>query len=250
MVPLSGVFSGEYNSRNRPVFLDPKVMRSGNLQVSSPYQGLRNTVLESPGLSWLLPLIDHSEHLLREGKHGDLPRWQEVLDGLPAAKQHFDGAKAAPVLGQAVDNTDDLAARLIKLHPWRKGPLLVGGVHIDSEWRSDWKWARIAPHLDLTGHRVLDVGSGNGYYGWRMLGQGASCVIGIDPTLVYAMQWQACRHFCGEQPNYVLPLGIEHLPAQAGAFDSVFSMGVLYHRPDPLAHLQQLASLLVPRINR
>ena len=120
------------------------------------------------------------------------------------------------------------------------------GVHIDTEWRSDWKWARIAPHLDLSGHRILDVGSGNGYYGWRMLGQGASCVIGIDPTLVYAMQWQACRHFSGERPNYVLPLGIEHLPAQTGAFDSVFSMGVLYHRRNPLAHLEQLASLLAP----
>ena len=212
----------------------------------SPYQGLRDMVLDSPGMSWLLALIEHSEHLLREGTHGDLPRWQAVLDGLPAAKHNFDGSRAAPVLGQVADNTDDLAARLIDLHPWRKGPLLVGGVHIDSEWRCDLKWARIVPHLDLRGHRVLDVGCGNGYYGWRMLGQGANCVIGIDPTLVYTMQWQACRHFSGAQANYVLPLGVEHLPAQAGAFDSVFSMGVLYHRRDPLAHLEQLASLLRP----
>jgi len=193
-----------------------------------------------------MPLIDRSEQLLGVGSHGDLPKWQDVLDGLPTVKHHFDGAKATPVLGKKTDDTDDLAARLINLHPWRKGPLLVGGIDIDSEWRCDWKWARIAPHLDLQGHRVLDVGCGNGYYGWRMLGQGAACVIGIDPTLVYTMQWQACRHFSGDQPNYVLPLGIEDLPAGVGAFDSVFSMGVLYHRRDPVAHLERLAALLRP----
>ena len=66
-----------------------------------------------------------AEHLLREGKHGDLPRWQEILDGLPDAGHHFDGTRAAPVLGNDADNTDDLAARLIKLHPWRKGPVVT-----------------------------------------------------------------------------------------------------------------------------
>ena len=127
--------------------------------MSSPYQGLRDSVHQLPGLSWLLALIDESERLLGAGIHGDMPRWQAVLDGLPVAKHHFDGKKAAPVLGQRVDSTEALSTRLMKLHPWRKGPLMVGGVHIDSEWRSDRKWARIAPHLDLSGHCVLDVGS-------------------------------------------------------------------------------------------
>jgi len=43
-----------------------------------------------------------------------------------------------------------------------------------------------------------------------------------------------------------LPLGIQDLPDNAGGFDSVFSMGVLYHRRDPVAHLQRLVSLLKP----
>jgi tRNA (mo5U34)-methyltransferase len=42
----------------------------------------------------------------------------------------------------------------------------------------------------------------------------------------------------------VLPLGIEQLPELA-AFDTVFSMGVLYHRRSPLDHLYQLKNQLV-----
>jgi tRNA (mo5U34)-methyltransferase len=91
---------------------------------------------------------------------------------------------------------------------------------------------------------VLDIGSGNGYFGLRMLGAGAKYVVGIDPTLVFVMQWLACRHFSGHLANYVLPLGIEDLPEVPVAMDTVFSMGVLYHRKDPQHHLERLFALL------
>ncbi len=132
----------------------------------------------------------------------------------------------------------------MKLHPWRKGPLRLGGVLIDTEWRSDWKWERIAPHIDLADHKVLDIGCGNGYFGLRMLGAGAHFVIGIDPTILFVMQWLACRHFSGDILNYVLPLGVEELPDIPVTFDTVFSMGVLYHRRDPLHHLARIRSML------
>jgi tRNA (mo5U34)-methyltransferase len=134
----------------------------------------------------------------------------------------------------------------MELHPWRKGPLCLGGAAIDTEWRSDWKWARIAPHIDLAGARVLDIGCGNGYYGLRMLGAGAGLVVGIDPTVLFVMQWLACRHFGGDLANFVLPLGVEELPPGPAGFDTVLSMGVLYHRRDPRQHLSQLKTLLRP----
>ncbi len=132
----------------------------------------------------------------------------------------------------------------MRLHPWRKGPLELGGVLIDTEWRSDWKWQRLRPYLDLEAQRVLDIGCGNGYFGWRMLAAGARLVVGVDPTLVFVMQWLACRHFAGDAGNFVLPLAIEDLPQGPVGFDSVFSMGVLYHRRDPLGHLQHIRELL------
>jgi tRNA (mo5U34)-methyltransferase len=181
--------------------------------------------------------------LLGAGGHGDLPAWRETLEALPAPSPCCAGDRDAPRLGFATADADALEALLLKLHPWRKGPLELGGVFIDTEWRSDWKWDRVSDGLDLEGHSVLDVGCGNGYFGWRMLAAGAECVVGVDPTLVFVMQWLASRHFAGEVHNYVLPLGVEHLPASAPVFDTVFSMGVLYHRRDPVAHLRHLARL-------
>jgi tRNA (mo5U34)-methyltransferase len=181
---------------------------------------------------------------LRNHPHGDLEKWRTALAALPATQHSVALNGSAPELGNVALDQEALRDTLMKLHPWRKGPLRLGGVEIDTEWRSDWKWERVVPHITLSGHRVLDIGSGNGYFGLRMLGAGADCVIGIDPTILFVMQWLACHHFSGEIPNYVLPLGIEDLPDIPVDLDTVFSMGVLYHRKDPAHHLKRIHSLL------
>jgi len=144
------------------------------------------------------------------------------------------------------DTREGVAATLQHLHPWRKGPYELAGVAIDTEWRSDWKWARIAPHLaPLVGRRVLDVGCGNGYHLWRLAGAGAALAVGIDPTQLFLAQFLAVRHFVGETPPvHLLPIGIEDLPPGLGAFDTVLSMGVLYHRRSPIDHLLDLRGAL------
>jgi tRNA (mo5U34)-methyltransferase len=216
------------------------------LNTQDRYAQLRDWAQQRDRFGWLLPLIRESEELLASNPHGELPAWRQALAELPPAEPQFDGRPAAPRLGRPVADPARLRGLLLRFHPWRKGPLEVGGIHIDAEWRSDWKWERVAGQLDLAGHRILDIGSGNGYYGWRMLAAGAECVIGVDPTLVYVMQWLACRQLAGPVPNHVLPLRSERLPGGAGCFDSVFSMGVLYHRRDPVAHLRHLGRLARP----
>jgi tRNA (mo5U34)-methyltransferase len=135
----------------------------------------------------------------------------------------------------------------MQLHPWRKGPFSIHGVTIDAEWRSDLKWQRISRVMTpLRGRRVLDVGCGNGYYAWRMLGAGADLVIGVDPSLRFVAQYQALRRFLGDHPAYVLPLSLEQVPDSLRTFDSVFSMGVFYHRRSPLDHLLKLKDCLRP----
>ena len=93
---------------------------------------------------------------------------------------------------------------------------------------------------------MLDVGCGNGYHCWRMLGAGARAVIGIDPTLLSVMQFQAIQRLTGNANIFVLPLGIEDMPYGLKAFDTVFSMGVLYHRRSPIDHLLELRDSLRP----
>jgi tRNA (mo5U34)-methyltransferase len=184
--------------------------------------------------------------------HGDLGRWEAVLAELPGVAPGLVRLDAdLPVIGAPGDCSADIRASieglLRQLHPWRKGPYLVHGAHIDSEWRSDLKWRRLAGQIaPLRGKTVLDVGCGNGYHAWRMAGAGAQCVLGIDPTLLSVMQFQAIKHFAGDWPVWVLPLGIEDMPKNMAAFDTVFSMGVLYHRRSPIDHLLELRGLLRP----
>ena len=64
---------------------------------------------------------------------------------------------------------------LQQLHPWKKGPLELFGVEIDTEWRSDWKWDRISPFVtDLRDKVVADVGCANGYFMVRSANGGRS----------------------------------------------------------------------------
>ena len=201
----------------------------------NPYLGLQGTNWSRlAGLGW---------RNLKSSTHGDLPKWLAIIEALDEGDGYHRLQAAAPVLGRPAPDKAGLRQQLLGLHPWRKGPLQLGGVGIDTEWRSDWKWDRLRPHLDLDGQRVLDIGCGNGYFGYRMLASGAELVLGIDPTLVFVMQWLAMQKLCPGLDNYVLPLGIEDLPEDTPAFDSVFSMGVLYHRRDPVEHLERLRKL-------
>ena len=188
---------------------------------------------------------------LKQGRHGDMARWLTAISGLPCipAREVLLNDAAITVRGPASD-TDQAAitAGLQQLKPWRKGPYDLHGVFVDTEWRSDWKWDRLAPFIQpLAGRSVLDVGCGNGYHCWRMAGEGAALVIGIDPTQLFLAQFLAVQHFVGTRwPVHLLPLGIEQLPANLKAFDTVFSMGVLYHRRSPMDHLMELRDSLRP----
>lgn len=191
-----------------------------------------------------------SEQRLSSTSHGDMPRWQRTLQQLPIIDNpevllDADSVTAGPAVDESVRAI--IEARLRDYHPWRKGPYNIHGVHIDTEWRSDLKWNRLKEHIQpLQDRLVLDVGCGNGYHCWRMAGAGARLVVGIDPTLLYVMQFYAIKHFLGSSPVYLLPVTLEDMPQETGSFDTVFSMGVLYHRRSPFDHLTELRGMLRP----
>ncbi|MFV9997302.1 MAG: tRNA 5-methoxyuridine(34)/uridine 5-oxyacetic acid(34) synthase CmoB [Arsenophonus endosymbiont of Dermacentor nuttalli] len=199
---------------------------------------------------WLKTLPGQIEQWKKNSQHGQFKGWQKIVQNLPTMTPSQLDLKTAVI----AKNKHPLCSKdkqrikqlLTSLMPWRKGPFSLYDINIDSEWRSDWKWQRILPYLSLlTDKLILDVGCGNGYHMWRMVGEGAKSVIGIDPTQLFLCQFEAVRKLIGnDQRAHLLPLGIEQLPTLA-AFDMVFSMGVLYHRRSPLEHLYQLKNQLV-----
>ncbi|AMO49969.1 tRNA (mo5U34)-methyltransferase [Kosakonia oryzendophytica] len=203
-----------------------------------------------PLAHWLDTLPAQLSAWQREALHGQFKQWNNAVEFLPL----ITPAELDLVHGVSASSAEPLSAGQLKgmetllrnLMPWRKGPFSLYGIDIDTEWRSDWKWERVLPHLsDLTGRTILDVGCGSGYHLWRMIGAGAQLAVGIDPTQLFLCQFEAVRKLLGDDRRaHLLPLGIEQLPA-LNAFDTVFSMGVLYHRRSPLEHLWQLKDQLV-----
>lgn len=211
---------------------------------TSLYPLMQDSALEK----WSEQLPQVLQQLMNDGHaHGDVDRWNKALQQLPQVA-------SCPIDVTADNLTIDcptpidmqlLETSLKELKPWRKGPYQINDLLIDAEWHSDWKWKRIKDHLSALKNRtILDIGCGNGYHCWRMYGAGARLVIGIDPSWLFLMQFQAIKHFTGPKPVYLLPMGIEQLPNALHAFDTVFSMGVLYHRRSPIDHLLQLKSTL------
>jgi tRNA (mo5U34)-methyltransferase len=199
---------------------------------------------------WLNTLPAQLSHWHENNLHGDYKHWQKTLDALPVVETSSTTDIVNTVkVGELGDLDQGQFKRLEnlmkKFKPWRKGPYHIHGLHIDTEWRSDFKWDRLAEHIgDLSGKYVLDIGCGSGYHLWRMRGAGAEFVVGIDPTQLFLMQFNAVKHFINDDQVHLLPLGVEQLP-ELKAFDTVFAMGVLYHRRSPIDFLYQLKAQLV-----
>ncbi len=184
--------------------------------------------------------------------HGDYPRWKTAVENLPFISDASVNLNSDIVIvGLESECTNEqqsvIKEQLKNLMPWRKGPFNLFGIDIDSEWRSNLKWNRLIDQIKpLENRMVLDIGCGNGYYGWRMLGANAKYVVGMDPTLLFIMQFSSFKKYLPDAKIDIIPLGVQDLPKSQLNFDTVFSMGVIYHRRDPLEHMTQLMNCLNP----
>jgi len=168
--------------------------------------------------------------------------YQEAIKALPSY-EHVEvklGDRVEVILSDLrekdthqIENT----ARLMK--PWRKGPFQLNDLFIDSEWQSQIKYNLLEPHFNLKDKIVGDIGCNNGYYLFRMLSHKPKKLIGFDPSAIYYSQFQFLNHFIKSDIVYEL-LGVEHVEFYEHKFDTLFCLGVLYHRSDPVAMLKSL----------
>jgi len=180
--------------------------------------------------------------------NGNIPKWSQAIDtidvlpkGKVALKQPY-----ISINNDSIDN-ESLLDALHKLIPWRKGPFMINDLVLESEWDGDMKWQRIKKHIkSLKNKRVLDVGAGNGYFTLRMAMEGAERALGIEPFLLFNYQFRAIKSMIVSPLNaLLLPVKLEDIPKKP-IFDTVFSMGVLYHQRDHMAHLLQLHKMMTP----
>ena len=201
---------------------------------------------------WLDHLPRQLEQQWQHAAHGHLEQWCQTLEALPEITPSIVRLDCDRVtVGHGGDITPAqstlFTTALQQLKPWRKGPFSLFGIDIDTEWRSDWKWQRLVSHVQpLAGRTVLDIGCGNGYHLWRAAGNGARLAVGVEPNQRFVMQFAMFKRYLHHHPVAVLPLADTHLQAQSLCFDTVFSMGVLYHRRSPFEHLQILKNCLRP----
>lgn len=203
--------------------------------------------------SWSHSIEEQLHDHLSQLNNGNLDRWfnaYQQMPEIPRCQSIIDQAKIT-VQSDAVSikQVDRLSTKLKTLMPWRKGPYDLFGIELNTEWRSDFKWARLENHIAaLNGKTVLDVGCANGYFSLRMAGAGAKLVVGIDPSWLFMVQYMAVTRYLPKSlPVYLLPFAMEEVPHRLNFFDSVFSMGVLYHRRAPFDHLIECLDALKPR---
>ena len=171
--------------------------------------------------------------------------WLEIINALPKPDDIQVDLATQVSVNFPCDDNKKLEEKLLRLLPWRKGPFKVNEIIIDSEWDSRKKWERFLNlNLDLKGKTILDVGSGNGYYAFRMIGEGADKVLCLEPNLMHVSQFAAINNFIGSKIVRMIPERLELLGLESSSFDLIFSMGLLYHQRNPKKHLIELKKLL------
>jgi len=168
--------------------------------------------------------------------------FEKIQDHVPSVidlKNHVVTIGVPEDLGPG--ESKQLYQHLDQLGPWRKGPFDLFGIRIDSEWQSWMKWERFLPHIkNLKGRRILDIGSSNGYYMFRAAAHDPLLVMGLEPQSYFYFQYLVIQKFLNHANVFCLPISHDEFPKTDRYFDTVFCMGVLYHRPSPVEMLRSI----------
>lgn len=213
------------------------------------FKQLYNHLLSSPKLSsWMFELPQLLDAFIKDNSKNYIFNKNEILiKQLPTTESKINITDYLNVQGELTAAEQQQITSILKeLSPWRKGPFNIYNTFIDSEWQCQKKYNRVKQAINLKNKNVLDVGCGNGYYMWQMLAQEPKSVIGVDPTFLFWQQFRAIHKIANQKvPLHFIPLKLEDLKP-VSYFDTVFSMGVLYHRKSPILHLLDLKNMLKP----
>jgi len=127
-----------------------------------------------------------------------------------------------------------------ELIPWRKGPFRIDKFKIESEWNSYVKFNILAKNIDLSGKTVLDIGSNNCYYSFKMLPYSPKKIIAVEPWPLFYLQYLFINKFVQTDRIEFGLYGLEEMEDRGIKADTVFCLGILYHRKDPITALKSI----------
>lgn len=186
--------------------------------------------------------------LQRLNRHGDLSKYLTLIEQIreqPLGKVESWGPLPRVIANFSPAEQQRLFDALWGLKPWRKGPFSLCGVEIDSEWQCQLKWERLTRFAgSFEGRKLLDVGTGNGYYLYRAHQEQVEFALGLEPSVLFCCQFLAMQRLFHCERVGLLCLSSEEFTPLCQCFDTVLSMGVLYHRRSPLDHLLELKGFL------
>jgi SAM-dependent methyltransferase/uncharacterized protein YbaR (Trm112 family) len=116
----------------------------------------------------------------------------------------------------------------------------------DTALVDDWRatWDRFQPGVrpeDFAGQVVLDVGCGEGRHAWLVAGH-ARTMVGLD----LSRGVEVSRRRDPRPTSFYVQGDLRRPPFRRGAFDALYSNGVLHHTPDPAASFAAVRPLVKP----
>jgi SAM-dependent methyltransferase/predicted O-methyltransferase YrrM len=197
-----------------------------------------------------LPAVSGSAEAIEAGLEairGDVERQLRQIGKAAEAHDLENLPRFSPDLPDALppERVAELQRSIAALEPWLQGPfMLAGNLVIPGVWRNDQRWEWMNGHVpDLSGKRVLDVGSNAGYDPFMFKLRGASEVLACEPyEFVHQARFLESIYRTGVDFRQI---GWQQLdPGMHGLFDYVHCHGVLYHEPNPIGMLLRLRSVL------
>ena len=110
------------------------------------------------------------------------------------------------------------------------------------EWKASWdRFQPGAPPSSFAGQVVLEVGCGEGRHTW-LVGDHAKLTVGMD----LSRGVEVARRRDKRPTSFYVQGDLRRPPFRPGAFDAMYSNGVLHHTPDPGASFAAVARLVRP----
>lgn len=170
----------------------------------------------------------------------------EVEGGIELA----DVVRFSPDLPERLSAEEEarLRKRADELDPWLQGPFLLGGeLVVGGVWRNDLRWLNLESEVpsDLSGKRVLDVGSNAGYDPFMFSLRGPDYVLACEPfAFIEQARFLESIYETGVD---LREIGWQQLdPERHGRFELVHCHGVLYHELDPFELVVRLYEMTAP----